>query len=126
MSSAGSSWPRWRRKEKKMRGKRLLFASPLIAALAFGTVDIAQASAAPTSASAGNSYLTTTSKMAPPTCERNFKGDARKMCANGFNDGFAAGMASCKPGLRALAPELEDAIYLHGFNAGFDAGKAKC
>ncbi|GAA1022010.1 hypothetical protein Aple_084120 [Acrocarpospora pleiomorpha] len=109
-----------------MRGKRLLFASPLIAALAFGTVDIAQASAAPTSASAGNSHLTTTSKMAPPTCKQNFKGDARKTCASGFNDGFTAGKASCKPGLRALEPALEDAIYLHGYNAGFDAGKARC
>jgi hypothetical protein len=42
-----------------MHGKSLLIASPLITALAFGTVDISQASVVPTaSVSTGESHIT--------------------------------------------------------------------
>ncbi|GIH25406.1 hypothetical protein Aph01nite_37160 [Acrocarpospora phusangensis] len=109
-----------------MRGKRLLFASPLIAALAFGTIDIASASAAPTSASTGENHFTKTSKRVPPTCKKNFKGKNKKTCASGFNEGYAAGKASCKPGVSMMAPTIEDAAYVHGYDAGYEAGKAKC
>ncbi|WP_214105617.1 hypothetical protein [Acrocarpospora catenulata] len=113
-----------------MRGKRLLFASPLIAALAFGTVDTAQATAAPTSASAGNSHLTPTSNMAPPTCRQNFAEAALKECAQGYDDGYEAGLASCNDlhshHHRALTPEIQNMAYGHGYEAGKERGRAKC
>lgn len=107
-----------------MHARNLLFASPLIAALIAGPVNTAQAAAAPAPASA---EVQATSNAAPPTCTRNFKGQPRRLCTTGFNDGFSHGVKSCKPTLRSrLTPELQDAVYMHGYNAGFSAGKATC
>jgi hypothetical protein len=118
------------RKETKMHGNRLLFASPLIAALVFGTGDISQASVVPETAGAGDSHITTTSKVvAPPVCRRQFRGELMQMCANGWSEGFAAGQATCDTRQRrraALAPALEDAVYVTGYEAGLAAGKASC
>ncbi|MEU7893941.1 hypothetical protein AB0B45_13865 [Nonomuraea sp. NPDC049152] len=113
-----------------MYGKCLLIASPLVATLALGTVDISQASVVPTSVSAGDSHITATLKVAPPVCNREFaKGSQlRGLCSRGWSEGYTAGQATCESQQqpRGLAPELKDAAYELGFNAGFKAGKAAC
>ncbi|MGJ6970086.1 hypothetical protein ACSDR0_50350 [Streptosporangium sp. G11] len=111
-----------------MHGKCLLIASPLAVALVFGTVDISQASAVPTSVSVGDSYTMATLKVTPPVCSRSFKGKLKKLCSNGWSEGYTAGIAACKnkEGFRSLSPALQDAAYIHGFNAGFSAGKTAC
>jgi hypothetical protein len=113
-----------------MNGKCLLIASPLIAALAFGTVNISQASVVPTPVSAGDSHIAAPLKAAPPVCKRAFNGQLRRLCSNGWNEGYTAGQATCKNNNNNnnnnLAPALQDAAYVHGYDAGFKAGKAAC
>ncbi|SNS01967.1 hypothetical protein SAMN05216276_1002311 [Streptosporangium subroseum] len=117
-----------------MYGKRLLIASPLIAALAFGTVGISQASvvqtsAAPKSVSAGDSHIAAPLNVAPPRCRRAFNGQLRELCSSGWNEGYTAGKASCGNQLNSnknFSPAMQDTAYLHGYDGGFAAGKATC
>ncbi|MEO3863187.1 hypothetical protein [Acrocarpospora sp. B8E8] len=111
------------RKEMRMHGKRLLFASPLITALVFGSIGISQASVVPTSVSAGASHVTATSKVAPPIC-RSLEKKQRKVCANGYSEGFEAG-AKCRQSLQR-GRISDDEAYDIGFTAGFSAGKRTC
>ncbi|AWS42776.1 hypothetical protein [Streptosporangium sp. 'caverna'] len=114
-----------------MYGKRLLTASPLIAALVFGTVDISQASVVqasvvPKSVSAADSHVTAPLNVAPPRCRRAFNGQLRELCSSGWSEGYTAGKASCGKQNRSFSPAMQDTAYLHGFNGGFAAGKATC
>ncbi|MDF5757782.1 hypothetical protein [Spongiactinospora sp. TRM90649] len=112
------------RKETKMHGKRLLFASPLIAALAFGSIGTSQASVFPTaSVSADDSRVTATSSVVPPICKFPEK-KQRKICAEGYADGFAEGRKCGQP--RRQGRISDDEAYDIGFNAGFNAGQRKC
>ncbi|GAA0989639.1 hypothetical protein GCM10009555_073930 [Acrocarpospora macrocephala] len=106
-----------------MHGKRLLFAGPLIAALVFGPIGTSQASVVPTSVSAGDNHVTATSKVAPPIC-KSLKKKQKKVCANGYSEGFEAG-AKCGQSLRH-GRISDDEAYDIGFTAGFNAGKRTC
>ncbi|MFI6387174.1 hypothetical protein [Nonomuraea sp. NPDC050540] len=104
-----------------MYGKRALFASPLIATLLFGTVGTAQASVVPRSVSVDDSQITAASNAAPPVC-RNLGKKQRKICSNGYAEGFAAGAKCNNP---YYQPSNQEA-YNIGFAAGFRAGQRTC
>lgn len=106
-----------------MHGKRLLFVSPLIAALVFASIGNSQASVVPTSVSAGDSHVTATSKVAPPLCRRLPEKKQKKVCANGYYEGFQIG-AKC--GTFQRGKISDDEAYEMGFTAGFNAGQRKC
>ncbi|MFC6083621.1 hypothetical protein [Sphaerisporangium aureirubrum] len=110
------------RKETRMHEKRLLFASPLIAALVFGPIGT-QASVVPTSASAGGSHVTAISKAAPPVCS-GLKKKQRKVCSNGYSEGFEAGTKCGK--IPQHGRISDDEAYDIGFTAGFRSGQRTC
>ncbi|GAA3548952.1 hypothetical protein GCM10022419_031590 [Nonomuraea rosea] len=106
-----------------MHGKCLLFASPLIAALVFGPVGTSQASVVPSPISAGDSHVTAASKAAPPIC-RSLEKKQKKICTNGYSEGFEAG-TKCGPA-RRHGRISDDEAYDIGFTAGFRAGQRTC
>ncbi|MFD9941153.1 hypothetical protein ACFWYW_50125 [Nonomuraea sp. NPDC059023] len=107
------------RKEMRMYGKRALFASPLIAALLLGTVGTSQASIV--QKSTGESQVTAASEAAPPVC-RSFGKKQRKICSNGYAEGFEAGAKCGNPYYGRSNQEAYDI----GFAAGFRAGQRTC
>ncbi|MFI9560972.1 hypothetical protein [Nonomuraea endophytica] len=109
------------RKETRMYGKRALFASPLIAALLLGTVATSQASVVPRPVSDADSQVTAVSKAAPPVC-RSFGKKQRKICSNGYAEGFEAGSKCGNPYYGRSNQEAYDI----GFAAGFRAGQRTC
>ncbi|MFS1299460.1 hypothetical protein [Streptosporangium longisporum] len=115
-----------------MQRERLIIAGPLIAALMFGMVDMSQASVVPASVRAGDGHVAATSKVAPPVCTRAFNGELRELCSRGWSDGYADGFAQCRKSTQqqgqgfSIAPDLQDAAYVHGYNDGFQAGLSAC
>ncbi|MFF4191974.1 hypothetical protein [Nonomuraea sp. NPDC001831] len=102
---------------------RLLIASPLIATLVFGSIGTSHASVTPTPASAGDSHVVTTSNSAPPVCKSLPKGQ-KKICKNGYSDGFAA-EKKCGPP-RMTGQITDDEAYDIGYNAGYNSGRRNC
>jgi hypothetical protein len=111
------------RKETRMHGTHVLIASPLIATLVFGSIGASHASAITTPASAGDSHAAATSNAAPPVCRTLPKGQ-KKICKNGYSDGFEAGTKCGQPLQRGRISD--DEAYDIGYTAGFNAGKRTC
>ncbi|MEW9552638.1 hypothetical protein [Nonomuraea sp. NPDC050783] len=111
------------RRETKMHGRTLLLTGPLIAALVLGSTGTSQASIIPAQVSGPDIHVTAATGAVPPVC-KSLKKKQKRICANGYSDGFETGVKCGRP--RQSGRISDDEAYDIGFTAGFNAGRRTC